>query len=147
MTPSADAPAAPFRVRERVRWEDIDLAGIMRYSAYTRFHDVAEAELLRAAGVPTLVILERLGLWLPRRALHLEYHAPVSFDAELEIRLWIAAVGRTSLTLAGELWSADGATHHASWQLVLVCVDSKTGEKREVPEELTGALAPWRLNA
>ena len=62
MTPSADVPAAPFRVRERVRWEDIDLAGIMRYSAYTRFHDVAEAELLRAAGVPTLVILERLGL-------------------------------------------------------------------------------------
>ena len=137
-------PSVPFRVRERVRWGDVDLAGIMRYSAFPRFHDVAEAELFRAAGITALTVLERLGLWLPRRVLHIEYHVPALFDAELEARLWIAAIGGTSLTLNGELWSADGATRHASWYLVLVCVDAKSGAKRPVPDELAGALAPFR---
>ena len=146
VVPSVDRAAsitAPFRVRERVRWEDVDLVGIMRYSAYLRFHDVAEAELLRAAGATALTIRDRMGLWLPRRALRLEYHAPAQFDAELEVRLWVAAVGGTSLTLAGELWSDDGATRHASWHLVLVCMDAVTSEKRRVPEELAHALAPF----
>ena len=141
---TAVSAAAPFRVRERVRWEDVDLAGIMRYSAYPRFHDVAEAELLRAVGLPTPVILERLGVWLPRRVLHVEYHAPARFDEELEARLWIAAIGGTSLTMAGELWSADGATRHASWHLVLVCVDGRTLDKRPVPAELARRLEPYR---
>jgi YbgC/YbaW family acyl-CoA thioester hydrolase len=142
--PSVGRPAAPFRVRERVRWEDIDLAGIMRYSAYTRFHDVAEAELLRVAGYPIGDVLAQLDVWLPRRVLHFEYHAPVHFDAELEARLGVAAIGRTSLTLAGELWSADGTTHHASWHLVLVALDAKSGEKRPVPEALMRALEAYR---
>ena len=148
---AADAPSgtaagggAPFRFRERVRWEDIDLVGIMRYSAYTRFHDAVEAELLRAIRWPTPAIIERLDVWLPRRVLHLEYHAPARFDDELEARLWVATVGSSSITLAGELWSADGATRHASWHLVLVCVDGRTLEKRPVPDELAHALTPYR---
>jgi acyl-CoA thioester hydrolase len=142
----SEARSLPFRVRERVRWEDVDLAGIMRYSAYTRFHDVVEAELLRAAGWTAVTIVDRLGIWLPRRVLHLEYHAPALFDAELEARLWIATIGGTSLTLAGELWSADGRTRHASWHLVLVCVDATSGAKRPVPDELARALAPFRMD-
>jgi acyl-CoA thioester hydrolase len=141
-----EAVSLPFRVRERVRWEDVDLAGIMRYSAYTRFHDVVEAELLRAAGWTAVTIVDRLGMWLPRRVLHFEYHAPALFDAELEARLWIASIGGTSLTLAGELWSADAGTRHAAWHLVLVCVDATSGAKRPVPDELARALAPFRMD-
>ena len=39
----------PFRCTDRVRWADVDLVGIMRYSAVTRFLDTAEQELLREA--------------------------------------------------------------------------------------------------
>ena len=135
---------APFRLRERVRWEDVDLVGIMRYSAYPRFHDAAEAELLRAAGYPIPAVIDVLGVWLPRRVLHVEYLAPVRFDVEVEVRLWVAAVGGSSITLAGELWSADGRVRHAAWHVVLVCVDGASLAKRPVPEALLQALERFR---
>src|SRR5688500_36280 len=78
----ADGTDAPFRLRARVRWEDVDLVGIVRYSAFPRFHDAVEAEMLRAAGHPIPMIVETLGVWLPRRVLHVEYFAPVRFDVE-----------------------------------------------------------------
>ena len=135
---------APFRLRERVRWEDVDLVGIMRYSAYTRFHDAVEAEMLRAAGRPIPAIIDTLGVWLPRRVLHVEYLAPVRFDVEVEARLWVAAIGRSAITLAGELWSDDGLVRHAAWHVVLVCVDGGTLAPRPVPEALVAALARFR---
>lgn len=143
-TPTASAAGAPFRVSERVRWEDVDLAGVMRYSAYTRLYDVAEAELWRAVGTSIPDLIERVGIWLPRKALHLEYHAPARLDDLIEIRLAVAAIGSSSLTLEGELWSADGATHHASLRVVLVCVDV-TFVKYALPMEVRDRLAPYRI--
>ena len=42
---------ARYTVEEYVRWEDIDAAGIINYQAYLRFFGLAEAELLRSAGL------------------------------------------------------------------------------------------------
>lgn len=140
----ADGADAPFRLRERVRWEDVDLVGIVRYSAFPRFHDAVEAEMLRAAGHPIPTIVETLGVWLPRRVLHVEYFAPVRFDVEVEARLWVAAIGGSSITLAGELWSDDGAVRHAAWHVVLVCVEAGSLAKRAVPDALARALARFR---
>lgn len=44
--------SAPFVTQERVRWADVDLIGIMRFSAYTRLVEMGEQELMRAAGIP-----------------------------------------------------------------------------------------------
>src|SRR5205823_12752622 len=98
-TPAFDTPASAFEVTERVRWEDVDLVGIVRYSAYTRLLDVAEAELFRDVGLAHPTVPERFGVWLVRRALYLEYHASARFDELLRLRMWVGRVGRTSLTL------------------------------------------------
>ena len=42
-----------YSIEEYVRWEDIDAAGIINYQAYLRFFALAEAELLRSAGLET----------------------------------------------------------------------------------------------
>lgn len=129
-----------FEVAERVRWEDVDLVGIVRYSAYTRFLDVGEAELFRAAGLAHPTILERWRVWLVRRVLHLEYHAPARFDALLRVRVVLAKVGRTSLTFEYAIWSDDGATQHATGRLVLVAVDAESMAAVELPGDLVSAL-------
>ena len=140
-------PSFPFRVQERVRWEDVDLVGIVRYSAYTRLYDVAEAELWRAAGTGALDVIERFGLWLPRKVLHVEYHAPARFDDLLELRAGIAAVGTSSLTLLVEAWSADGATKLATVRVVVVAVDATSMTARPIPDELRAQVAPFLLRA
>jgi YbgC/YbaW family acyl-CoA thioester hydrolase len=137
------APSFPFHVRERVRWEDVDLVGIVRYSAYTRLYDVAEAELWRAAGTGALDVMERFGLWLPRKVLHVEYHAPARFDDLIELRAGIAAIGTSSLTLLVETWSADGATKLATVRTVLVAVEATAMTTRPIPDELRAQVAPW----
>lgn len=141
------APSFPFRVHERVRWEDVDLVGIIRYSAYTRLFDVAEAELWRAAGTGALDVIERFGLWLPRKLLEVEYHAPARFDDLLELRAGIAAVGRSSVTLLVEVWSADGATKHATVRVVAVAVDAASMTPRPVPDALRTQVAPYVMRA
>ena len=55
-----------FRVQERVRWSDVDASGIILWSAYTRFVELAETELFRAAGFPYATLWDRLDIWLPR---------------------------------------------------------------------------------
>ena len=137
------ATGAPFRVAERVRWEDVDLAGVVRYSAYARLYDVGEAELWRAVGTSIPDLIERVGIWLPRKLLHLEYHAPARLDDLIEVRLCVSAIGTSSLTLEGEMWSADGATRHASVRVVLVCVDALF-KKHALPTEVRERLEPYR---
>lgn len=147
---TATRPAAAadpvFRVAERVRWEDVDLAGVVRYSAYTRLFDVAEAELWRAVGTSTPDLIERVGIWLPRKVLQLEYHAPARLDDLIEIRLAVAAMGNSSLTFAGEMWSADGSTRHASLRVVLVCTDPEL-RKTALPAEVRDRLRPYQSRA
>ena len=66
----------PFVIQERVRWGDIDLAGIIRYDAYIRFFERGEGEIFREAGLATSTLADRLGVWLPRKVLHAEFVSP-----------------------------------------------------------------------
>lgn len=128
---------------DRVRWEDVDLAGVMRYSAYTRAVDLAEAELLRAAGVPIAEVAERLAVWLPRRVLRVEYLAPARLDEPLAADVHVARVGTTSLTLRVVIRAAERAVRLADAELVLVCVGRDDFTRRPLPAELVERLAPW----
>ncbi|WP_158508874.1 acyl-CoA thioesterase [Gemmatirosa kalamazoonensis] len=142
--PASAVPAHAFEFAERVRWEDVDLVAIVRYSAYTRLLDVVEAELFRAAGLAHPAMLDRHGIWLVRRVLHLEYHAPAHFDDLLRLRAWIGRVGRTSLTLHVAVFDDAGERLHAAGHLVLVAVEAAGMTAVEVPAEVTRALAPFQ---
>lgn len=137
----APVPAGAFEVAERARWEDVDLVGIVRYSAYPRLLDVAEAELLRAAGLEYPRMQTLYGLWLVRRVLHLEYHVPARFDAPLRVALWIARTGTSALTLAVAVRDGAGETVHVSGHVVLVAVDAQTLVKQPLPGDLVARLA------
>ena len=65
----------PFMVDERVRWSDVDYAGIIFYGAYFRFFELAEMELFREAGVPYSDVFERFDIWLPRVHLDCDFMA------------------------------------------------------------------------
>lgn len=128
---------------DRVRWEDVDLAGVMRYSAYTRVVDLAEAELLRAAGLSVTELAERLGVWLPRKVLHVEYAAPALLDEALRVEVRVAKVGTTAITFRMVMYAAERETRLAEAELVLVCVGRDDFVKRPLPTELVDRLAPW----
>jgi acyl-CoA thioester hydrolase len=145
--PSSASDAFPFRCTERVRWEDVDLAGIVRYSAYTRMLDVAEQEMWRAAGTSAVEVVKSFELWLPRRALQIEFHAPAYFDDLLELRAGVFALGNSSVTLLVDVWSASGVTHHATIRVVLVAVTAERMAPRPIPNELRALIEPFRMQS
>ena len=135
-------------IQERVRWRDVDAAGIIFYGAYIRFFEIAETELFRAVGLPYGRIFDKLDIWLPRVHLECDFHRAAQLDDLLEVSVYAGKLGRTSLSLAfevqrrnpsGELEKDLIATAH----FVLVCVRRKTLKPVPVPEELRQRLMPY----
>ncbi|MEP7086719.1 MAG: thioesterase family protein [Gemmatimonadota bacterium] len=125
---------APFVTTDYIRWEDIDLAGIARYSAYTRFLDIAETDLYRSLGTPLSKLHAQYKLWLPRKLMHIEYFSPAKLDDQVVIVAYFSNIGRTSVTMNVDLFRDDRTTLIAAAHLVLVCVDIEL-KKLALPPE------------
>jgi YbgC/YbaW family acyl-CoA thioester hydrolase len=133
---------ARYTVEEYVRWEDIDAAGIINYQAYLRFFGLAEAELLRSAGLTYRFLFESLGIWLPRVRVECNFHAPVKLDELLAVEAYFSRIGRTSVHLDFEVRRKhDRDQVVASGRYVLVCVTQHGFEPVPVPEEFRRKVA------
>ncbi|MCE2903133.1 MAG: acyl-CoA thioesterase [Gemmatimonas sp.] len=135
-------PPCPFRLTERIRWADVDLVGIMRFSAVTRFVEMAEQELMRDAGLPYRMLFDAPEIWMPRRHLSVDFLAPARIDDLLTLVTYVSRLGDTSVTFNVDLWHADG-TLVAAATMVVVCVTVAEFTKRPVPPMVREALAPY----
>ena len=133
---------ARYTIEEYVRWEDIDAAGIINYQAYLRFFGLAEAELLRSAGLNYRFLFESLGIWLPRVRVECDFHAPVKLDELLMVQAYFSRVGRTSVHLDFEVRRKERPeTLVASGRYVLVCVKQKDFAPVPLPAEFRQKIA------
>jgi len=132
---------ARYRIEEYVRWEDIDAAGIINYQAYLRFFGLAEAELLRTAGLTYRFLFESLGIWLPRVRVECDFHEPVKLDELLVVEAYFSRIGRTSIQLDFEVRRRDRPDQLvASGRYVLVCVRQGNFEPVPVPDEIRSRI-------
>ena len=129
-----------FRIRERVRWSDVDTSGIIRWDAYTRFVELAETELFRAAGFPYAAVWERLDIWLPRVQFHIELRSPARLDDRLIAEMWPGRAGRSSLRLEFAIRKARAGLL-AEGHLVIVAIGRRSGKAVKLPAALVRALS------
>jgi acyl-CoA thioester hydrolase len=89
----------------RVAWVDTDAGGRIHFTAVFRWAEAAETALMRRLGVLQ-------GSWgdFPRRRVEAEYLKVLRFEDEIEIRLRVDKVGRTSVTYAWTI-AKDGETY------------------------------------
>lgn len=139
--PSPKAPQC-FRVREFVRWGDIDQAGIICYGAYVRFFEIAETEFFRAVGFPYSQLFDRFDFWLPRVQLHFDFRSPALLDDLLEVEMWIGRIGNSSLRLEFSIHKVGGDITAEGYEVV-VAIDRKTFKPMPVPTEFAAALQPY----
>jgi YbgC/YbaW family acyl-CoA thioester hydrolase len=133
-----------YRIEEYVRWEDIDAAGIINYQAYLRFFALAEAELLRTAGLSYRFLVETLGIWLPRVHVECDFHEPVRLDELLIVEAFFSRVGRTSLHLDFVVARRERPGEPvATGRYSLVCVRRQDFQPLPVPEEMRRRIAPY----
>lgn len=139
--------ALPFLAHDRVRWADVDLVGIMRFSAFTRLIELAEQEMLREAGLPFSKIFDDPTVWMPRRHLAIDYFAPARIDDALTLVTYVSRIGDTSLTVNVDVRSTAGWTLIATAEMVVVCVTAATFAKRPLPALVRTALTPFAMSA
>ncbi len=141
---SAHDAAAPLRVgpevRERVRWRDVDIMGVVHYGNYLRFMEAAESEFFRALGFPYPVLADRHGVWIARVHLECDYRAPARLDDEITCRAELRKIGGSSLTFAFPIAHTDG-TALVDGRLVLAALDRTTLRTTRLPKPLIDALA------
>jgi len=135
----------PFVIEERVRWSDVDAAGIIFYGAYVRFFELAETELFRAAGLTYGEFFDRFDMFLPRVQVHAEFHRPARLDDVLRVAAHVGHVGRRSITLNFDVTRDPSPRLIAEGHLVLVATDRETLKPKPLPAEFVRLLEPFTL--
>lgn len=118
--------------RLRVAWVDTDAGGRIHFSNAFRWAELAETGLLRRLG-----LLERWGDY-PRRHVEAEFHKVLRFEDEIEVRIRVERLGRTSITYEWTI-SKDGDVYIAGRHTV-VNVDA-TGRPEPLSDAAREALA------
>ena len=94
-----------WRIRRRVRFYEVDGAGIVHFSNFYRYMEEAEYELWRGAGLSKTLMA---GFSFPRVAASFDFRRPLRFEDEFEALIQITSMREKTisyscaLTLAGE---------------------------------------------
>ena len=118
--------------RDRVAWVDTDAGGRIHFTAAFRWAEKAETGLARKLG-----LLDRWGSY-PRRRVEAEFLKVLVFEDEIEVRIRVERVGRTSITYAWEI-AKDGEPYVVGGHTV-VFVDGE-GRPEPLTDEIRAALS------
>jgi YbgC/YbaW family acyl-CoA thioester hydrolase len=127
-----------FEVVERVRWADVDKAGIIYFGAYSRMLDVVESEFYRSLGF-TYAAFDELGVVLPRVHVEFDFFKPALLDDELVLRPRVSGVGVHSVRMKVNIYRSADQALLAEATLVAACVD-KARKPVPLPPAFAAAL-------
>lgn len=138
-------PAGPrrFSCHEHVRWSDVDAAGLIRWSAYTRLMELAETEFFRALGFTYQRVFDELGIWLPRAQAHLNFLRPLLLDDRVRILVHVGRLSRSSIRYEYQFETPDGSLAAEAHLVVVSTTPGRPPRAVSLPEALRAALLPY----
>lgn len=137
-----------FSVQDRVRWSDVDRAGIIYFGSYVRFFEIAETELFRAMGLPFSHAFDLIDSYPVRAQFHTDFHLPAYLDDMLTVEIWADHLGSASLRLVFRVIRAESEQGTPGDVLMtgnctLVTVDRAKYRPVRIPEILRQAIQPY----
>jgi 4-hydroxybenzoyl-CoA thioesterase len=134
---------APFVHIHRVRFDEVDAAGIVYFARFfTWCHDVMEAMLSAVqGGYVSLVNVRRLGF--PAVHAEADYSAPLRFGEEVHIAATVERLGTSSVAIRFELTRASDHDHVATLKHVVAVTDLDAMRARSIPDDVRAALEAW----
>lgn len=125
-----------FNTTRRAEFSETDLAGVMHFSNYFRWMEIAEHEMFRSIGLSVVQPDgDRVISW-PRIKVSCEYRGPIRFEDEVAIRLTITRMGSKSIAYEAA-FERDG--HRlADGHVVMVCCEMRDSHFRsiDIPDEI-----------
>lgn len=128
-----------YRHRLRVRFRDCDAMGHVNHAVYFTYLEQCRLtfwrEVTGAAAPHTRVIIARA---------ECDYRAPAHFGDEVEVRLRVGGIGRSSFVLEYEIVQAGSERLMASAKTVMVSYDYAGGTSIPLPESTRSLLEGLR---
>lgn len=128
----------PFRVREIVRFGDIDAQGHVNQAVYSTYFESGRVAMFRdktlGIGVPgaTFVMVR----------MEVNFMKELHWPADIVVASGIAGFGRTSFTIAQGVFRDDVCC--ASARATLACIDLETRKPRPIPQDAIDRLSQWK---
>lgn len=86
-----------FITRRRVEFGDTDMAGIVHFSNFFRYMEVAETDFLHSRGMTVSWFENGQKIGFPRVSASCDFRKPAKFEDILEIQVTLEEIGRKSL--------------------------------------------------
>ena len=128
-----------FAHRQRVRFGETDLQGVVYYGNYLLFAEVGRVAYLRELGVVYDRDLLARGVDFTIGEARVRYHAPLRFDDEYDIKVRVGEMRHSSWTFEYAIDRADGQ-HCADASTIQVMLDRRTGRPTRIPGTLRELL-------
>jgi acyl-CoA thioester hydrolase len=129
----------PFAHRQRVRFGETDLQGVVYYANYLLFAEVGRVAYLRELGIVYERDLIANGVDFTIGEARVRYHAPLRFDEEYDIKVRVGEIRHSSWTFEYAIDRADG-THCADASTIQVMLSRESGRATRIPEHIRGVL-------
>jgi acyl-CoA thioester hydrolase len=116
---TAPSVSQAFRTSRRVEFSDTDAAGIAHFTAFFRWMEQAEHELLRSVALSVFMQMDGQEITWPRVSSKCDFRSMAKFEEVLEMATSIARLGEKSVT-----WSFHftiGPRDVASGEITTVC--------------------------
>lgn len=137
-----EIPSIAIKVHERIRWSDLDAAGILYFGNYVRLFEIGETELFRAAGHPySNKQFDELGIWMLRVQFNCTFLSSGYIDDLLSIFVWISHIGGASLDIQFAICRDSVMLGHGI--CTIVSTDRQTKKAVKIPETLRNGLKPF----
>ena len=130
-----------YRARLKVRFGDIDQAGVVYYPRFLHYFHVGMEEFFAAeAGMDYARVLLDHRFGFPAVHIEADFRRPLRYGDEIEVEVKIARVGRASVDWRYAVYRVGEQEAVAVGQVVTAGIDLDSFTSREVPEWLRGAL-------
>ena len=130
----------PFTTTRRVEFGDTDMAGIMHFSNFFKFMEVAETDFLHARGLSVTWHADGVRYGFPRVSVACEFASPARFEDVLSIGVTVGKVGKRSVTYRFDFSKGDAPV--ATGRIVAVYCRATGGhiEPLDIPDDLRAKL-------
>ena len=133
-----------FRYKRRVEFRDTDMAQIVHFSVFFTYMEEAEHDFLRSLELGVFTEYQGDTISWPRVAAECNYRSALRFEDEIEVRVSIQRIGKSSVTYQHKISKGDIPV--ADGTVTAVCCKISHGGKPEpvdIPQSFVNKLSPF----
>ena len=130
-----------FRSLLKIRFGDIDHAGIVYYPRFLHYFHVAKEEFFgQELGIDYPILIDEHRIGLPTVHLETDFSRPLRYGDQIEVEVSVLKIGKSSITFGYRVFKQGEDETWTEGHNVTVCLDMDSFKKRDVPDWLRERL-------